>query len=87
MKKLYQLVLLALTALIIAGCSPHVGDEDHDDHEEHHSLGIISSEDRVSFESKPTIITTFYTIEENALATVQPPILCSLCVNRQVLVF
>jgi zinc transport system substrate-binding protein len=84
MKKLYQLVLLSLTALIIAGCSPHVGDEDHDDHEEHHSLGIISSEDRVSFESKPTIITTFYPIEEITKAIVQDKAKVELIVGNGV---
>lgn len=80
MNKYFILLLSAL--ILFAGCSEHHNEHDeheheedhghHDEHEEHHeSLGEIEEDDRVSFESKPTITTTFYPLQEITQAIVK----------------
>lgn len=79
MNKYFILLLSAL--VLFAGCSEHHDhhehEEDHDHHDEHEheenhgSLGEIEEDDRVSFESKPTITTTFYPLQEITQAIVK----------------
>lgn len=71
MNKYFILLLSAL--VLFAGCtSEHGHDHDEHEHEEHHeSLGEIEEDDRISFESTPTITTTFYPLQEITQAIVK----------------